>query len=304
MKILIADDQHDLLENLSKLLELEDHEVVQAHNGQEAWDKLAEDPYSFNVILTDIDMPFMNGLELLKKVREDENGIPMIIMTGDGGLDLSIEALKLGVFDFLIKPFDFERLLHALSHLETICSTEVAINEVLPFVSGQIQLSLWSQTRFISSVASYLDVLAKPFCQRYRINGKQFRLCLDEAITNAIVHGNLKVPSIIKEDSFEKFDEIVKDREAVPEYGRKEIMVRFSVTSRIPYFEKNGDPVTALEIEVEDQGEGFKPENLPDPNDPNSLLCSGRGILLIRSIMDEVFWNNQGNCITMIKYLT
>ncbi|MBF0290365.1 MAG: response regulator [SAR324 cluster bacterium] len=303
MKILIAEDQQEILDNLTHLLEEENHEVVQARNGKEAWKKLSEDPYSFNVILTDIMMPVMNGLQLLQRIRNDENGIPMIIMTGDAGLDLSIEALKSGVFDFLIKPFDFDRLLHSLSHLETINSKEVAINEVLPFVSGKIEVSLWSQTRFITSVASYLDVLAKPFCQRYRINGKQFRLCLDEAITNAIIHGNLEVPSIIKEESFDVFDEVVKEREGNPEYKRKEIFVRFAVTSRNPHLGNSGDAVTALEIEVEDQGVGFDTTDLPNPNDPNSLLCSGRGILLIRSIMDEVYWNDKGNCITMIKYL-
>ena len=85
---------------------------------------------------------------------------------------------------------------------------------------------------------------------------------------------------------------LVKEREATPEYSEKEVTLNFR---------KNKNQI---EFEIEDQGQGFDYSDLPDPTTPEAILLPhGRGIMLIRSFMDHVTWNNKGNRITMMKKL-
>jgi len=104
-KILVVDDS-SLMRNFAKgsLKQLKLNNVDEAENGEEALLKLKKKRY--DLILSDLHMPNMNGLELLKAVRSDSNlkDIPFIIMTLDGKKDLLLEAVKEGLNDYLMKP--------------------------------------------------------------------------------------------------------------------------------------------------------------------------------------------------------
>ena len=104
-KILVVDDS-SLMRNFAKgsLKQLKLNNVDEAENGEEALLKLKKE--MFDLILSDLHMPNMNGLELLRAVRSDSNlkDIPFIIMTLDGKKDLLLEAVKEGLNDYLMKP--------------------------------------------------------------------------------------------------------------------------------------------------------------------------------------------------------
>ncbi len=102
-KILVVDDEKNLRLVVQKELARQGHEVHVATNGEEAWDHLEEKDY--NVILCDIDMPIMDGMTLLRKIHEDmENPPEVIMLTGQATVDTAIEAMKLGAYDYLTKP--------------------------------------------------------------------------------------------------------------------------------------------------------------------------------------------------------
>lgn len=101
-KLLIVDDEPLILKNLRLTLQDYVEEIVVAGNGLEALEALKKT--GVDCVICDINMPKMNGVELLRKLRSDGNEVPVIFYTGHGNRELMIEAAKLGAFDFLDKP--------------------------------------------------------------------------------------------------------------------------------------------------------------------------------------------------------
>ena len=101
-RILVADDEAGLREFLTDALELDEHTVVAAKDGKEAAKFL--DERGFDLVLTDLKMPGMDGMQLLRKVRAEQPEIEVIVMTAHGSVNNAVEAMKLGAFEFLQKP--------------------------------------------------------------------------------------------------------------------------------------------------------------------------------------------------------
>ena len=101
-RILVADDEPGLREFISDSLELDDHTVVPAKDGREAARLL--DERGFDLVLTDLKMPGLDGMGLLRKVRAEQPEVEVIMMTAHGTVDNAVEAMKLGAFEYLQKP--------------------------------------------------------------------------------------------------------------------------------------------------------------------------------------------------------
>jgi DNA-binding NtrC family response regulator len=108
-KILVIDDQKSIRNTLKDVLEYEGHEVALAEHGAEGLEKFEADKYE--VVLCDIKMPEMDGLEVLEKIMQMNPDVPMIMISGHGNIDTAVEAIKKGAFDFIEKPLDLNRLL-------------------------------------------------------------------------------------------------------------------------------------------------------------------------------------------------
>ncbi|WP_422485004.1 sigma-54-dependent transcriptional regulator [Gudongella sp. DL1XJH-153] len=106
-KILIADDEPNMIWALKKALSKEEYEIISADNGEEAVEGLAEEP---DLIIMDLKMPKMNGLEALRKIKEINPKIPVIMITAHGTTDTAVEAMKIGALDYISKPFDIDEL--------------------------------------------------------------------------------------------------------------------------------------------------------------------------------------------------
>lgn len=106
-KILIADDEPNMIWALKKALVKEDYEIISAENGLEAVENLKEEP---DLVVLDFKMPKMDGLEALKKIKEINNKVPVIMITAHGSADNAVEAMKLGALDYISKPFDIDEL--------------------------------------------------------------------------------------------------------------------------------------------------------------------------------------------------
>lgn len=107
-KILIIEDDRKIRSILKEILEEKDHEVEEAGDGEEGFRKLEQG--SFDLCLCDIKMPKMDGLEVLEKAKEGGLATNFIIISAHGTIDVAVEAVKKGAFDFLQKPFDLGRL--------------------------------------------------------------------------------------------------------------------------------------------------------------------------------------------------
>ena len=107
-KILVVDDEEDVRKILKRFLLSIGHDAIMATNGEEALEKVQEDP---TIVLLDYVMPGENGIEVLKKIKEISPSTDVIMVTGVGGHDIGVESFKQGAFDFVTKPID-------LTHLE------------------------------------------------------------------------------------------------------------------------------------------------------------------------------------------
>jgi DNA-binding NtrC family response regulator len=114
--VLLVDDEVAFVETLVKRLAKRDVRVSAAHSGQEALDKLADSgPTKFDVVILDVKMPGMDGLEALARIKEEHPLIEVIMLTGHATVESAIDGMKKGAFDYLMKPCDVDVLLEKLN---------------------------------------------------------------------------------------------------------------------------------------------------------------------------------------------
>ena len=107
-KVLVVDDEQNSREGLSKILTKEGYKVHIAEDGEKALHEAGN--YKFDLIITDLRMPDMDGIEVLKKVREKNKDIGVVIVTAYGEVNSYLTAMNLGAFEYLNKPIHLEEL--------------------------------------------------------------------------------------------------------------------------------------------------------------------------------------------------
>lgn len=115
-RILVVDDEQSIRNTLQEILEYEKYKVDQASDGLEALEYLKKQNYK--LILCDIKMPQMDGIELLERIQILTPETPVIMISGHGNIDTAVEAIKKGAFDFIEKPLDLNRLLVTLKNAQ------------------------------------------------------------------------------------------------------------------------------------------------------------------------------------------
>jgi len=109
MKILLVDDEEDFTQALSERLELRDYAVTVAGSGEECLEALeTEVP---DIVILDLKMPGLGGIEVLKRIKSDHPDLPVLLLTGYGSTEEGIKGMQLGAADYLMKPLNIEALL-------------------------------------------------------------------------------------------------------------------------------------------------------------------------------------------------
>lgn len=107
-KVLIVDDEKDFVEMFSLRLTESGEKVFTAFSGQECLEKLSQE--TIDVVVLDIKMPGMDGMETLKEIKKRFPIVEVILLTGHGTIDTAVEGMKLGAFDYLLKPADTKEM--------------------------------------------------------------------------------------------------------------------------------------------------------------------------------------------------
>lgn len=130
--ILIIDDEKAIRKTLSEILSYEGYKIDEAADGEEGIKKFSSTTY--DVVLCDIKMPKMDGIEFLEKAREINSDVPIIVISGHGNIETAVEAVKKGAFDYISKPPDLNRLLitlrNALDKQTLVAETKVLKRKV------------------------------------------------------------------------------------------------------------------------------------------------------------------------------
>ena len=112
ISVLVVEDDHALLQTCSALLEEHGYNVIQCSNAMDAMDRIRKD--RVDIVLTDIRLPKISGIKLLEDINSLKIGAPVIVMTGHAELDVAMDAMNKGAFDFIVKPFTTPILIRSL----------------------------------------------------------------------------------------------------------------------------------------------------------------------------------------------
>jgi len=112
--ILIVDDERNILQSLGGLLSDEGFEVLKAPNGYEALKIIDSEPP--DLVLLDIWMPGLDGIETLKQIKSENSLIPVVMITGHGTIETAVKATKFGAFDFIEKPLSIDKVIVAINN--------------------------------------------------------------------------------------------------------------------------------------------------------------------------------------------
>ena len=267
-----------------------DLEITYAVNGRDAVTLL--DRGGIDVVLTDLQMPEMNGLELVNYVRKNHAKIPVILMTSHGSEEVATEALRAGAASYVPKKNLGKGLRDALANVLTAIEADQQRKLIRTFLTkSEAEFVLgYDSSESAALIAHLRDELTRlNFCDESGL--LQVSTALTEALANAVDHGNLELDSALREsDDTEAYYELGKTRALQPPFCDRRVYINARLTP------------SRAEYRIRDEGPGFDLSKLPDPTDLENLTRpSGRGVMLIRTFMDEIKFNDKGNEITMIK---
>ena len=207
------------------------------------------------------------------------------------GSEIALQALQSGAASYIPK-----RNLDA-DLAETLCQVIAASTEqerqqglLGRLEHVEFEFALENDRNAVPDVVAHL----RPYLERMGLADRtvqtRIAVALEEALLNAMYHGNLELSSELRENGDEPFYEVAEQRKALPKYHERRVRFHARLTREAAHFV------------VTDQGPGFDPQAVPDPTDPDNLdKGCGRGLLLIRTFMDHVEHNERGNQITMVK---
>ncbi len=292
--ILVVDDESEILDLLSTYFESQAYTVSKALDATKGMQILNAEP-DIAVVISDIGLPGMSGIDFLKIARETKEETPVIMITGLRSLDNAISAIKNGAQDFITKPF-------ALDEVHKV------VEKVLRYrLKKEQKARIWEYSEAMSASFSVPTREADPgvishfiakfllhsgFCHHDEHN--QWHVAIMETIINAIEHGNLELPSVIKGDDFEKiieFENLRESRLKDPKFGTRLIKIRMDYNNR------------RFSLTIEDEGPGFEWQKYLQPTQQGEINTKsyGRGFMLIHHVIDQISFNKKGNSITLVK---
>lgn len=173
-------------------------------------------------------------------------------------------------------------------------TTPSLINEEIIVQSPHVRLAQFRVATQCKLVAVLRDRLMRGIRDYHVVDGPRenhFCVALEEALNNAFYHGNLEISSELKEDGSSRFVDLAAEREKLSPWCHRFVLVTELVS---PF---------GLWITIQDEGRGFNVQTVLDRcNDPEAMLASGRGLMLMRAFTDDMFFNNNGNEVTLVLY--
>jgi CheY-like chemotaxis protein len=288
--VLAVDDSMTQVMGMQILLQQHGYEVITAANGHLALEAVRE--RRPDLVVTDLQMPEMDGLQLVAALRQEFAGLPIILTTAKGSEEIASKALRLGASSYVPKRTLNEDLVPTIERMMSM--VDVADHTTRPstyLTAIRIELSLGNDDVQVPSVIARLE---KPLAELGLLDDTmqmQISTALDEALINAIIHGNLEISTELRyRGTDEQFRDIVNERRQQEPYVNRNVTIIMDATR---------DEVT---FTIRDQGVGFDVSSLPDPTDFSNLgECGGRGLLLINAFMDRVEHNDHGRELVMFK---
>jgi len=244
-----------------------------------------------DVILIDLGNSRVDGVEATETLARLYPAVPVVLMSAPAGVSVALEAMGKGATNHFPRDLlDSEpaAVLESLREAARLRRSRAAAAGCL--AGQQFDYVLTNDRDLIPAVIE--DVRGKlmdaGLCDR--VTARRVGVALEEALLNAVVHGNLEVSSDLRQHDEAKFYRLVEARRVSEPFADRKVRLRVTLTQ------------TEATFHVEDDGPGFDVSKLPDPTDPANLFrVGGRGLLLMRSFMTSVTYSPRGNAVTLVK---
>lgn len=241
-----------------------------------------------DLVVTDLQMPGMSGLQLVREVVGHFPSVPVMLITSEGSEEVAMEALAAGAASYSPKRLlsgDLIRTARRLLRNSGETRRRARVRQRM--VSCHYHFCLENDTALIPPLVELFQNQLVGWDESERL---RMGVAVDEALVNAIYHGNLEVSSELREQDDRQFYQMVHERARTSPYAERRVNIYLQVST------------DEVEVRICDQGPGYDPGSIPDPTAPDNLdKVSGRGLLLIRTFMDEVNVKGAGNEIEMRK---
>jgi CheY-like chemotaxis protein len=264
--------------------------VVYAADGREALRQMTPRPP--DLVLTDLQMPHMNGLELVAAVKSDYPLVPVVLMTARGSEEIAAEALRRGAASYVPKKKLAEDLAATVRRVLLGSQEDRTHSQLMHHLeASDAAFVLDNDPSLIHALVRHLQNLLRCLPLADETERLRVGVALEEALLNACFHGNLEVGTAGGAQNDRRAQEtLAEQRRWESPYAERRIRVQARIDRREAVFV------------VGDDGRGFDPSRLPAADGlAEAERGAGRGVVLMRAIMDEVVYNAAGNEVTLIK---
>ncbi|WP_437674034.1 response regulator [Sorangium sp. So ce131] len=288
VRVLVVDDSPMDRILCGGLLKNRGMEPSYAKNGVEALRSIARS--APDIVLTDLQMAEMDGLELVEAIRREHPYLPVILMTAHGSEEIAVQALRRGAASYVAKRNLGTELVSTVENVLAVARLDRREQQLLSCLTAtESHFELDNDVAKVPALVGHIEQSLGRMRLCDETGRIQVAVALREALVNAIVHGNLEVSSTLLDENPKAFSALVERRRYEGPYRDRRVYVVARETR------------TEATYMVRDEGPGFDPRDLPDPTDLANLdKPSGRGLMLIRTFMDEVRHNEKGNEIWMV----
>lgn len=275
-RILVVDDEAHIRKVISNVLEKTgDYEVHAAADGEEAVAFLRGRGYDWDIVVTDMMMPRMNGYAVVSTIRDEAPHVSCLVLTAHKNDDNVVKCLEQGALDYILKPISVGRFLQTIQRAverHNRFEGKGESIEVRRELDGWVELTAPSDFEYVERFQKFTallgDIPVEP------TEKEDIRVAIDELGQNAIEWGNRQ------------------DRE-------KRITLSYCIFH------------DRIVFKIEDQGEGFRPDELSDPSaDPLAHIMNrmqegkragGYGVYITQQLMDEIVYSERGNAVLLTK---
>ena len=249
--------------------------------------------HSYDVVITDLRMPGLTGLDVLRHIRQSSPHQAVIVITGSGDVADMLGLLREGASDIIQKPVDFDTVEKSILRVVSSVRERESEKRLYRFVEDE-------HTRLVMTSKDLSETRLPLFiAERLYRGGKidlncklRMDLAFQEALTNSLEHGNLELDSEWKDEidssGIDRYSLVKRQRLLDPVYAGRLIEIEIDFDGR------------CVSVAIKDAGRGWCGPNSAKPLSEN-VACHGRGLALIYASMDKVLLTDEGRRIVLVK---
>lgn len=293
-RVLVVDDSAVDRRLVSGLLKQDSNVQVEvAENGNEAIDRLRNT--QIDLVVTDLQMPELDGLGLVRHLREDGPHVPVILITAHGSEELALEALREGAASYVPKSELAQTLQNEVEEVLALTRTNRSYERLSQCQTrAEFTFRLENDTDLIDPLVELVQQVASSMGLCDTTSKLRIGMALRQALANSMLHGNLELDAEQIQDAREAMmtgqRSPIVEHQHDPRYRDRRVEVDVAMDSE------------RLRVVIRDEGPGFDVRQFEQNGNPDAELKRGRGIRLMRMFMNELAYNDRGNEVTMVKY--